>query len=609
MIPEETIEQVLNSTDIVDLIQSYFPLRRVGSDYTALCPFHSEKTPSFTVSPAKQLYYCFGCGAGGGVVRFLMQRESIDFPTAIRRLGERAGIAIVEEDRSPESSAKLKRRSRLLALHREAAAWFHWNLLKKAIADGAREYLKNRGLGIDAARDWQLGYAPREAAALFDWARSKGYDEPLLVEAGLAAEREGSAGRLRVVPRFRDRLMFPVCNDFGEVIAFSGRTLDAEAKVAKYLNSPETPLFNKSKTLFGLHRSKRPILKAGHAVICEGQIDLITCFSHGIEMMVAPLGTAFTPEHARMLKRLTQETVVCFDADAAGFKAAQRTFKALAEANLFVRAVEMPQGEDPDSYIRKFGAQAFAELLAQAPDFLEFQIAHRARTADLSSPREQHELARELARDIALIRDKLMQDTLVNAVAARLGIAHEEFRRTVFAATQRHRRQRQRQARGAGEEPVEAAFEFQLNCSKLLCQMMLIDSQAKAWVSRQFQNYHNPRYLPDGSLIEQICAGRFDAAEPRSVSHYLGTLHGPVESVLVKLTMKPPKGNHLQAAQDAWRQLTSEVVRRRYYEVEGRLKKSDLETSEMIKLLGELKHLKEKLDRPEEGFDASQLSA
>ncbi len=601
MISEETVERVLNSTDIVDLVQSYFPLRKAGMDYTALCPFHNEKTPSFTVSPAKQMFYCFGCGVGGGAARFLMERESIDFPSAIRRLAERAGIPIVEDQISPEMSGKLKQRSKLLAVHHEAALWFHLNLLKKREADHARAYLKKRGLGIEVARDWQLGYAPTEARTFFDWARSKNYDTPLLIEAGLAAEREGPTGRPRVVARFRDRLMFPVCNDFGEVIAFSGRTLDPEANVAKYLNSPETALFHKSKTLFGLHRSKRPILKAGRAVICEGQIDLITAFSQGIETMVAPLGTAFTDEHARMLKRLTQEVVVCFDADAAGFKAAQRTYKALAEANMFVRAVEMPEGEDPDSYIRQYGPEAFQTLLADAADFLEFHIGHRAKTADLSSPKEQHELARELADNIALVRDKMMQDTMINAVAARLGLSHDEFRRRVFASVKQHQKQKARQARWEGKQEAEEApretFEFQDASSRLLCQMMLIDPQAKNWAQEEIHNYSNTQYIPDGELLEKVAQAGFDPSDSGSVSAFVMTLGDTVESTLVKLTMKPPAGDHLQAAKDAWRNLTLGIVKRRYHEVNGLLKKSDLAPEEMIQLLGELKGLKEKLDR------------
>ena len=600
MISEDTVERVLNSTDIVELIQSYFPLRKVGMDYSALCPFHSEKSPSFTVSPSKQMYYCFGCGAGGGPARFLMERETIDFPSAIRRLAERAGIPVVEEELTPERAGQLKQRAQLLTIHQEAAKWFHANLLKKAHADHARAYLKKREIGIEIARDWQLGFAPADSRLFFEWARQSGYDQPTLIASGLAAEREGPTGRPRTVARFRDRLMFPVCNDFGEVIAFSGRTLDPEANVAKYLNSPETELFSKSKTLFGLHRSKRPILKASQAIICEGQIDLITCFASGVENMVAPLGTAFTEEHARMLKRLTQEVVVCFDADTAGFKAAQRTFKALAEASVFVRAVEMPEGEDPDSYIKQFGAGAFKKLIDGAADFLEYHIDHRARTVDLNVPKEQNELARELADNLALVRDKLMQDTMINAVSSRLNLSNDAFRRSVFAATRRLIKQKSRPNNFANrddEEPVMQEHEFQSPSSRLLCQMMLLDPEAKQWVAQQMMSAENARYLPDADLIAQIASGSFDPTSSSSVTTFLTSLSKPIESVLVKLTMKPPDGNHFQAAKDAWTELLRREVERQYRDVERRLKQRGLEASEMIELLGQLKRLKETLDR------------
>ena len=612
MISEDTVERVLNSTDIVDLIQSYFPLRKVGMDYSALCPFHSEKSPSFTVSPSKQMYYCFGCGAGGGAARFLMERDGIDFPGAIKRLGERAGIPIIEEALSPERAGELRQRSQLMAIHQEAAKWFHQNLLKKPHAEHARAYLKKRQLGIEVAKDWQLGYAPSDPRMFFEWARSMGYSNELLIDAGLVAEREGPTGRPRVVGRFRDRLMFPVCNDFGEVIAFSGRSLDPESNMAKYLNSPETDLFHKSKTLFGLHRSKRSILKAGRAVICEGQIDLITCFSHGIDNMVAPLGTAFTVEHARMLKRLTQEVVVCFDADTAGFKAAVRTFKALAEASVFVRAVEMPPGEDPDSYIKQYGAEAYRKLLDNASDFFDFHIAQRSKLVDLNSPKEQNELAKELAENLALIRDKLMQDTMINNVASRLGLSNDAFRRSVFSAIKSHQRQKDRQSKwvhGQEETTMVEEYEFQDVSSRLLCQMVMIDIEAKQWLKAEMSAFEQVQYVPDVEVLQHLVDAEFDPSTPHSVGSYLASLHKPIESSLAKLIIKPPNGNHFKAVQDAWLSIKRREVERRYREVERRLKDRGLEAGAMMDLLGELKVLKELLDRPRDGSEVVSPSA
>ncbi len=610
MIPEETVEKVLTSTDIVELIQSYFPLRKMGTDYVALCPFHNEKTPSFSVSPSKQMYYCFGCGAGGGAARFLMEYETLDFPTAVKRLAERVGIRIVEEELSPELAGKYRQRQDLLQLHQEAAQWFHRNLLKKPFAEEARAYLKKRGLDIEVARDWRLGYAPGDSKVWWEWARQRGYAERLLVDGGLMAQREGPTG-MRTGPRFRNRLMFPVCNDFGEVIAFSGRTLEADANVAKYLNSPETSLFQKSKTLFGLHRSKRPIHKQGRAVVCEGQIDLITCFAHGIENIVAPLGTAFTSDHARILKRHTQEVVICFDADAAGFKAAQRTFKALAESNVFVRAVEMPDGEDPDSFIRKHGAERYRKILEDAQDFLEFHIDHRSKRTDLSSPKAIHELTSELAENVALVTDKLMQDSIINTISIRLGVTSEEFRRRVLREGRKRRnwQERDRARSQSGSESQVEEWSFQDGWVQLLCQVLLIDESAKQWFENVVNNVDHLKYIPDSELLELVGKGRFSPGDSVSVLSFLASCPPAQERVLSKLVMKPPEGDHLEAAKSAWRHLESGYWRQQLQEKEAQLKKTDVDFDVKLALLQEIKAIKEKLDRPEVGSDGSPLSA
>lgn len=592
MIPEETIEKVLASTDILGLVSSYFPMKRVGTDYMALCPFHAEKSPSFSVSPSRQLYYCFGCGAGGNATRFLMDYENIDFPTAVRRLAEKAGIPIVEEAQDEESSARKKIRQKLLNLHRDAAEWFHALLLKKDVAEGAREYLKARGLGIDTARLWKLGYAPAHSQMFLQWAREKGHDSRLLTLAGLASQGEDGGG---LYARFRDRLMFPVCNDYGEVIAFSGRILQADAAAAKYMNSPETPLFEKSKTLFGLHMSKRPILREGRAIICEGQIDLITCQAHGIENVVAPLGTAFTAEHARLLKRQTEEVVLCFDADNAGFKAAERTFRVLMAANVFVRAVLMPAGEDPDSFIGAKGAEEFRALISQAPDFLEFQIAHRSQTLSVASSKDQRQLAMEVAENVALVSDKLMQDTMINAASARLRLAPEQFRRAVVEAS---RRQKKEQARPQEKpEPEAPAFAFQDPLASQLCQAVLIHAEAKAWWRSILSYCRFIRNHPDASVLSRLAEASFDPGQPSSTGAFLSSLPQGEQRALTALIARPPQGDHLKAAQDFVLRMEQDSLRNLLQSLESRLRDPALPVSELETLLQEILAMKETLDR------------
>src|SRR3989442_207027 len=365
-IPSETIEQVAAANDIVEVISSYFPLKRAGANFKALCPFHQEKTPSFHVSPQRQTFHWFGWGVGGSVCRFVMEYEGLDFSSAGRKLAARVGIPIAEERASADEDQQHEARRTLLKLHSEAAEWFQENLLKKQLAEPAREYLKNRGIDKQIAKNWQLGFAPDSWDAFLKWALEHGYSRSQLLQSGLVKPRDEERPGNEVYDRFRGRIIFPICNDVGEVIAFSGRLLESDPQVAKYLNSPETPLFQKGRVLFGLHKTKRALIEANCAIVCEGQLDLISLFEAGILNVVAPQGTAFTEYQARILKRFVTEVVLCFDADAAGKKAAERSLDALLQNDLIVRVAEIPAGEDPDSLVRREGKEKFEKRVRSA---------------------------------------------------------------------------------------------------------------------------------------------------------------------------------------------------------------------------------------------------
>src|SRR6202011_953257 len=385
-----------------EVIGAYFPLKRAGANFKALCPFHQEKTPSFTVSPQRQTFHCFGCGVGGTVFRFVMDYEHVDFPAAVRKLATRVGIPVVEErGGSAVEDRQHEARRTLLHLHAEAAEWFHHNLLKKDFAAPAREYLKKRGIDVGIARNWQIGYAPAERDAFLQWALGRGYDRREILQSGLARPRDENRPGSELYDRFRDRIMFPICNDVGEVIAFSGRILQSDVEAAKYLNSPETPLFRKGNVLFGLHKTKRPLIETGCAIVCEGQLDLITLFEAGITNVVAPQGTAFTENQARILKRFVSEVVLCFDADAAGRKAAERSLESLLQNDLIVRVAEMPPGEDPDSLVRKNGKDDFQTRISAARDFFDYWIDREAAATNLESLGAKMELARQLAETVS----------------------------------------------------------------------------------------------------------------------------------------------------------------------------------------------------------------
>src|SRR6266705_1888695 len=329
-----------------------------------------------------------------------MDYEHVDFPSAVRKLAARVGIPVIEEGGPSEAEDRQHQARRtLLQLHAETTGWFHENLIKKELAEPARKYLKQRGIMAEIAKRWQLGYAPDEWDAFGTWARGRGYDQQTLITSGLVTTKEdadGAPGQLSY-DRFRGRIMFPICNDVGEVIAFSGRLLKDEEGAAKYLNSPETPLFRKGNVLFGLHKTKRALIEANCAIVCEGQIDLISLFEAGITNVVAPQGTAFTENQARILKRFVDEVDLCFDSDAAGKKAAERSLDALLQNDLIVRVAEMPAGEDPDSLIRRDGKEEFEKRIAGAREFFDYWIEREAGSTNMTSLTDKMKLARRVA--------------------------------------------------------------------------------------------------------------------------------------------------------------------------------------------------------------------
>src|SRR5271170_6507777 len=354
-----TREQIRAASDIVDVIGAYVPLKKTGANFTALCPFHKEKSPSFNVNAHKQIFHCFGCHKGGDVFTFVKEYENIGFVDAVRRLAERAKIPL-EFDQNPAEQQSRHLKDQLLEIHEKITQRWHNCLLNEAAGQMARDYLAKRGVSADAIKLFRLGAAPEVWDDTVNWAKSKNYELPLVEKAGLIIRKEETGN---YYDRFRGRLMFPICDEQGRVIGFSGRILSGDEKTAKYVNSPETAIFTKSKVFFGLDKSKRAILDAGFAIVCEGQLDLIACFMAGVPNVLAPQGTAFTEQHARILKRYANEVILCFDSDNAGQNAIVRALDHLLAVELAVRVVVVPAPHDPDSFIKKFGGDKFLELV------------------------------------------------------------------------------------------------------------------------------------------------------------------------------------------------------------------------------------------------------
>jgi DNA primase len=525
-IAQETIEQVAAASDIVAVISSYFPLRRAGTEYRAICPFHQEKTPSFFVNPSKQSYYCHGCGAGGAVFQFLMQYENIDFPESVRRLATRAGIAIAEEEFSAEEEAKQSLRKRLLRLHFEASAWFHHNLLRTKAAAHARSYLQSRGINIETAKRWQIGFAPNSWEALTHWATAAKFTKEELVESGLVKLREEGDPRSRIYDRFRDRLMFPIHNDIGEVVAFSGRILDPKTPGGKYVNSPETPLFSKGNLLFGLHQSKRYIANTRQAIVLEGQLDLISAFEAGIQNAVAPQGTALTARHAALLHRFADGVILFFDADAAGEKAAERAIEVLFAAGLQVKIGNLPPGEDPDSMIRKSGPDSFRALVNQAEDFFDFQIGRKLSAAEADTTAGRVAFARNISHFIGLVPDPVVRDTLISRLAIRLIIPRETLQQMVRLPA--------KQAPGKTtitEYVAPPQISLPRHDLALICKAVLVDPDLLKEIQKQPWNFILQQ-VEGAELLSKIFGSELDPCEPSSIAALFASLPNSEASVL-----------------------------------------------------------------------------
>jgi DNA primase len=440
-IPPEIVEQVRHAADIVDVIGSYVPLKKSGAKFKALSPFQKEKTPSFYVDPGKQMFKCFSSGHGGDVFKFLMLMENMTFPEAIRRLAQRTGIVIPES--GPHDPQARSRREELHALYAAVATWWQKLLKTDPAAEAARAYLRSRDFPDSLVEEFGLGYAPDSFDATMKWAHKKGYSQEVLETGKLVATNERGSYDF-----FRGRLMIPIHNDAGEVVAFSGRLLDPEAKAQKYVNSPETPIFVKSRILFGLNKTKRPIIEAGSAILCEGQIDLMRCWQHGIRNVVAPQGTAFTDPHARILKRIAKEVIICFDADRAGQAAAQRSIDVLLKEDLQVRIARIPQGEDPDSLLRKQPLAVFEKILHDAKDYTRHLIEAACSEEDISSPQGRGRAAQKIAQMIVKIPNAIQQERVTTEAVARLQVPVFIMKQEIAkAAGQQRRAELQQQER------------------------------------------------------------------------------------------------------------------------------------------------------------------
>jgi DNA primase len=517
--------------------------------------------------------------------------ENLPFMDAVQRLASRAGIVIREEEADPEADQRRRSKGRLLDLHREATEFFHSLLLRDSAAAHAREYLKSRGFGREMAVNWTVGWMPENPQVFLDWARSKKFTGRELVDSGICYLREEGNPRSGIRVRFRDRLMFPVRNEIGDVIAFSGRQLRADPNSGKYVNSPETALFTKSRVLFALDRAKKPVLKEKAALLCEGQLDVISCHEAGIEHAIAPLGTAFTREHAKLLRRFTNHVLACYDSDRAGVAASERLFRELAPEGLSMRVVCMPAGDDPDTYLKHHGVEEFRALLAEAKEFFDFKLEYARAQGTLDTAAGRTAALTECAEILALMGDVASRENQINSVVAHLQTSSMALRQEISRIKAKPQRALRENPAVEVAPPAEPTPLHRIVA--FMCHLALSSAGAQHLLGEQFETLHEAaRWLEGVPLLERILMAAPDPGSSAAVNAFLGGLPESDRLSLMReavLAGAPEDG--MLAAEHALALLSATVLQKRDAAVKAALKEPGLAPERMIQLLEEAKEI------------------
>lgn len=434
-IPQEILDEIVARCDIVSVINEYVPLKRKGSNYQGLCPFHNEKTPSFSVSPGKQIFHCFGCGKGGNVFRFIMEIEGISFMEAVEKLAKRANVKLPEKEMTAEQKRRLEQRKRYLQINDFAARYYHKVLMESTQGKPYREYLKKRQISEEILVKFQLGATPNGWDNLYQALKKRGVSAQEMLDLGLISESRKPG---QYIDRFRQRLMFPIGDEKGNIIAFGGRIIDKDSSPQKYLNSPDTLLFHKSRNLYGLHLARNGIRNADQAIIVEGYMDVISCHQHGITNAVAPLGTAFTPEQGRLLMRSTYQMGISFDGDAAGVKATMRCLDILSDLGCTARVIQIPDQADPDEYLKAHGKAAFEKLIEEAQELVMYKIARYMETTNTETITGKMKVVSMLLPDLRKMQSAVARESAIRQISIRLSVSEkaiwDELRKTVDIA-------------------------------------------------------------------------------------------------------------------------------------------------------------------------------
>jgi DNA primase len=471
--PEELVEEVRSRNDIVDIVGSYVRLKKAGSNYMGLCPFHNEKSPSFSVSGSKQMYHCFGCGVGGNVFTFLMEYENYTFGEALRSLADRAGVKLPELEQSEEAKRAADLKGRILEVYKEAAKYYFYQL-KSERGTEALAYLKNRQLSDETIARFGLGYSNKFSDNLYQYMKNLGYEDALLRQCGLFTMDETKG----VYDKFWNRVMFPIMDGNNKVIAFGGRVMGEGTP--KYLNSPETLIFDKSRNLFGLNfarQSRKPYM-----LICEGYMDVISLHQAGFTNSVASLGTAFTPQQAKLLSRYTKEVILTYDSDGAGTAAALRAIPILKEAGLTAKVINMKPYKDPDEFIKALGAEEYQKRIDQSMNSFYFEIEVLERDYQLEDPEQKTKFFNETAKRLLAFTEEIERNNYIEAISRKYNVSYENLRKLVnkygaslsMVNVARDTREREKEQNSKKVKPEEGMLQSQ----KILLTWLIDESDA-----------------------------------------------------------------------------------------------------------------------------------
>ncbi len=418
-IPQEILDEIAAKCDIVSVVNEYVPLKRKGVNYQGLCPFHNEKTPSFSVSPSKQIYHCFGCGVGGNVFKFVMEIDHLTFPEAVAKLAKRAGVALPEKELTPAQRKTQEKRRRLFKINELTARYYQKVLLETKGGKVYLDYLLKRGMSREIMEKFGLGACQNGWDGLYKFLLSRGVGPEEMLELGLVLPRKEGNG---YYDRFRERIMFPIRDDRGQVVAFGGRITHADVSPQKYMNSPDTPLFHKGQLLYGLDLAKANIRQKDSAIVVEGYMDVIACHQYGITNAIAALGTAFTTDQAKLLMRNTYQVHVAFDADTAGSKATWRSLDILSELGCQVRVINLPQGSDPDEFLKANGQEAFEQLISKSQELIVYKIGRLMENINTDEVGGKLQVVRSILPDILKMNSPIARESAVALVSQKLKI-------------------------------------------------------------------------------------------------------------------------------------------------------------------------------------------